>query len=195
MVPSQRKVDSILLIDRSLTREDYSLKEDDWIAECLSLQPERSLRIPRVGTSWEALAILYLISHLESQFWITDETHRKMAQKAYLGNYEGEWTTVQEILEKYPKTPKEFYQIFTSFHSPEEFFGNLVPMARRLRFGIGSKARDPHGPISYSQRHRDYRDKGTLRPPHQPPVVPPWEDRIDRRKNIGHPLLRAGPES
>lgn len=176
---------------RSLTNEDYSLKDDDWIAECLSLGPERSLKIPRISTSWDALCVLYLMSHLESHYWKTDEIHRAMAQKAYVSNYQGDWKLVQEILEQYPKTPKEFYYIFLKSKSPEEFFGNLVPRSRRLSYGIDNKKRDPHGPVLRPQRHRGYRDKGTLRPPHQPAVVPPLgEPHEDRRSHIGHPLLR-----
>ena len=174
-----------------LTKENFSLQDDDWIAECLSLQPERTIRIPRISTSWDALCVLYLMSHLESHYWITDEVHRRMATLAYQGNYEGEWRTVQEILEQYPQTPKEFYLIFTTFHSPEEFFGNLVKRARRLSRGIDNKKRDPHGPVLRSQRHRGYRDKGTLRPQHRPVVEPPLgEPRVDRRRNIRHPLIR-----
>lgn len=186
------RTDIQLSTHRKLTREDYSLADDDWIAECLSLQPEMALRIPRTSTSWDALCVLYLMSHLESHYWITDDVHRMMAQKAYLSNYEGEWKVVQEILEQYPQTPKEFYEIFLMFHSPEEFFGNLVPRARRLSSGLDKKKRDPHGPVQRTVRHRGYRDKGTLRPPHRPPVIPPSSEspKLDRRKKIGHPILR-----
>lgn len=178
--------------DQRLTLEDFSLRDSDWIAECQSLQPERTIRIPRISTSWDALCVLYLMSHLESRYWLTDDVHRKMGQKAYVANYEGEWETVQVILEQYPRTPKEFYDIFLKFHSPEEFFGNLVPRARRLSRGIGSILRDPHGPVLRSQRHRGYRDKGTLRPPHRPAVEPPTKlAHIDRRSKLGHPLIRG----
>lgn len=178
-----------------LTKEDFSLVADDWIAECLSLQPNMSLRFPQTSSSWDALCVLYLLSHLESRYWITDEHHRRIAQQAYVSNYEGEWKTVQEILEQYPQTPKEFYDIFLKFHTPEEFFGNLVRRARRLSRGIGTKMRDPHGPVSRPQRHRGYRDKGTLRPSHRPAVEPPVEsfERLDRRSQAGHPLVR-GPD-
>lgn len=176
-----------------LTKEDFSLLDSDWIAECLSLQPDRAIRFPRTSSSWDALCVLYLVSHLESQYWKTDEIYRTMAQKAYVSNYDGEWKTVQEILEQYPQTPKEFYDIFLKFHSPEEFFGNLVPRARRLSRGIDSKKRDPHGPVLRSVRHRGYRDKGTLRPSHRPVVEPPERSaKLDYRKRIGHPLIREG---
>ena len=179
-------------IQKRLTNEDYSLKDDDWIAECLSLQPDRSLRLPRTSTSWDALCVLYLMSHLESHYWITDDIHQQMASKAYVANYEGEWEAVQDILEQYPQTPKQFFDIFLKHHSVEEFFGNLVPRARRLSKYIDSKKRDPQAKVRKPQRHRGYRDKGTLRPPHQPSIIPPFEDKVDRRENIGHPLLRQG---
>jgi len=172
--------------------KQFALEDDDWTAELLSLQPERSLKVPRINSSWEALAVLYLLSHLEASFWITDGVHRMLAQKAYVSNYEGEWETVQFLLEQYPKTPKEFYDYFLLNHSPEDFFGNLVRTARRLKRGIGSYARDPQGIVRRSQRHRGYRDKGTLRPAHRPAVEPPLvTERVDRRKNIGHPLIHG----
>lgn len=174
-----------------LTTEDFSLIDDDWIAECLSLQPDRSLRIPRITSSWDALAILYLLSHLGGAPWLTDGVYRNLAQKAYVSNYEGEWEAVQVTLERYPQTPKEFYDIFLKSHSPEDFFGNLVRTAKRLLRGLGSKARDPLGCVRKPQRHRGYRDKGTLRPVHRPAVEPPVDiERVDRRSKVGHPLIR-----
>lgn len=184
-------------INKSFFEEDgITLKDDGWIAECLSLQPDRSLRLPRLGSSWDALGALYLLSHLEPHYWITDAIHRQLAQRAYLANYEGEWETVQKILEQYPKTPREFRDVFLKYHSVEELYGNLVRRARRLSRGIGSKSRDPHGPVRRPQRHRGYRDKGTLRPTHRPAVDPPQRElRVDRRDLIGHPLLRRRLES
>jgi len=175
-------------------QKEFSLENDAWIAECQSLSPDRAIKFPVIRTSWDALVILYILSHLETHFWITDEYHRKIAQKAYSSNYEGEWETVQEILEQYPKTPKEFYGLFLLRHSPEDFFGNLKRRARRVVKCIDFKKRDPHGPIKRTQRHRGYRDKGTLRPPHRPAVEPPEKaDKVDRRSHIGHPLVR-GPD-
>lgn len=182
-------------INQLLGEDGISLK-GAWIAECQSLQPDRSLRFPRISTAWDAFAALYLLSHLEASYWITDDIHRTIAQQAYHSNYEGEWEAVQEILEQYPHTPKEFYDAFLKRHSSDEFFGNLVKRANRLSRGISFKRRDPHGPIRWPQRHRGYNDKGTLRPPHQTVEPIPGEvdlqlmpERIDRRKNVGHPLL------
>jgi len=168
----------------------YSLK-GDWIAECLSLQPERSIRISYTRTSWDALVVLYILSHLEESYWVTEEYHRKIANDAYRNNYEGGWEAVQNCLEQYPKTPKEFFDWFVSCHSPEEFFGNIVKTARRKTQYMNFKSRDPQGRVRRPVRHRGYRDKGTLRPPHQPVVDPPEkEEKTDRRQNVGHPLLQ-----
>jgi hypothetical protein len=176
--------------------ENVSLENDDWIADCQSLPPDRAIKLPTIRTSWDALVVLYVLSHLEANFyWLTDDFHRRIAQKAYSSNYEGEWETVQEILEQYPKTPKQFYELFLKRHSPEEFFGNLKRRARRVVRCMNFISRDPHGPVVRAQRHRGYRDKGTLRPQHRPAVAPPEkiDIRIDRRPRIGHPLLR-GPD-
>lgn len=174
---------------KSLTTSEFSLVEDDWIAECLSLQPERSIRISYNRTSWDALVVLYILSHLESSYWLTDEYHRKLANDAYRNNYEGEWRNVQDCLEHYCQTPKEFYDWFVKYHHPEEFFGNIVRKAQRRTRYIDFKLRDPHGRVQRPERHRGYRDKGTLRPPHRPPVEPPVVEKEDRRQKVGHPLL------
>lgn len=171
--------------------EDIHLEIDDWIAECQSLSPDRTLGIRDIGSSWDSLCLIYLISHIGNLPWITDEIYRRIGQKAYSANYEGEWETVQFLLEQYPQTPEKFYEYFLQFHSPEEFFGNLKKRTRRVMLLIKMKKRDPHGPVTYSQRARGYRDKGTYHPPHEFHGDPPEkEQKLDRRKFNGHPLLR-----
>lgn len=176
--------------------DGISLREArEWIAECQSLQPDLSLSILNIGTSWDSLCLIYLLSHIADLYWITDDITRKIAQKAYLHNYEGEWSTVQEALEQRIQTPREFYKWFLQRRSPEEFFGNLQKKARRLLRIIRIKKRDPHGPVHYPQRKRGYRDKGTYVPPHRPRVEPPEKSpRVDRRRMVRHPLLYDDPE-
>lgn len=170
--------------------KDVRLEEDDWIAECRSLQPDRSIQFSCIGSSWDALCLIYLLSHVADLPWFTDDITRRIAQKAYASNYEGGWETVQEVLELNPQTPEQFYEWFLLSRSPEEFFGNLRKRARRLLKLLRFKKRDPHGPVRKVNRPRGYRDKGTLRPPHRPPVVPPGEGpKSDRRHLVGHPLL------
>lgn len=177
--------------DRRPNPQDLSLDLKDWIAECQSLHPDHTLSVRSIGSSWDALCLLYILSHVANLFWITDDLHRRIAQKAYQANYEGEWKTVQVILEQNPQTPEEFYQIFLQSHSPEEFFGNLRKRAKRLSLIMKTKKRDPHGPVAHTQRIRGYRDKGTYHPPHEFHGDPPEKDeKVDLRDRIGHPLLR-----
>lgn len=179
-------------IERRPKPSDLRLDLEDWIAECQSLDPDRTIDVRNVGTSWDALCLIYILSHISAQFWITDTLLGRIAQKAYLANYEGEWKTVQDFLELNPQTPEEFYQIFLKYRSPEEFFGNLRKRAKRLSLLIRFKKRDPHGPVARHQRTRGYRDKGTYHPPHEYHGEPPEKDeRPDRRKLVGHPLLRG----
>lgn len=175
--------------------EDLRLELDEWIAECQSLSPDRTLGIRNIGSSWDALCLIYILTHIAPLFWITDGITRRITQKAYQAKYQGEWQTVQEILEQNPQTPEEFYQAFLMFHSPEDFFGNLRKRARRLVLLIRMKKRDPHGPVSYPKRARGYRDKGTYHPPHEYHGEPPEkEPMVDRRLRVGHPLLREEPK-
>lgn len=177
--------------DRSPNPRDLSLDLKDWIAECQSLDPDHTLGIRTIGSSWDALCLIYILSHVANLFWITDDIHRRIAQKAYQANYEGEWKTVQDFLQQNPQTPEAFYQIWISYHSPEEFFGNLKKRAKRIQLIIRFKKRDPHGPVSKSQRIRGYRDKGTYHPPHEFHGEPPEKDeKIDLRRFVGHPLLK-----
>lgn len=177
-------------LNRDPNPNDLRLKVDDWIAEVLSLQPDRTLSC-RVRSSWDSLALIYIISHVADLFWITDEIYRAIGQAAYVANYEGEWKTVQVFLEQNPQTPEEFYNLWCKFKSPDEFFGNLKKRAMRLHYIIKFKKRDPHGPITKAQRARGYRDKGTLRPSHQFHGDPPEKGpHLDLRSKIGHPLLK-----
>jgi hypothetical protein len=169
--------------------KDIPIGDENWIAECQSLQPDRYIDFP-VLTAWDSLCLIYLLSHVSSLYWLTDEIHRRIAQKAYQSDYKGEWRTVQEILEQYPQTPEQFYLIFLRYKSPEEFFGNLKKRARRLLYLVRYKRREPSSHPRRTNRPRGYRDKGTLRPSHRPRVMPPeQEPKEDRRKLIGHPLI------
>lgn len=156
------------------------------------MDPDRTIGTRNIGTSWDALCLIYILSHIGSLFWLTDTLLGRIAQKAYLASYEGEWKTVQDFLELNPQTPEEFYEIFLKYRSPEEFFGNLKKRAQRLSLLIRFYKRDPHGPVNRTLRTRGYRDKGTYHPPHESHGEPPEKDeRLDRRKLVGHPLLRG----
>lgn len=190
---SRRSVFNCMSSNR-LTDDKYELiTKRNWIAECQSLSPDRSLRLPTFSSSWESLTVLYLLSHIERVYWLTDDIHRRIAEMAYRYNYEGGWRNVQIALERYCQTPKEFHDWAMTIMSEEEFFGNIVRPARRLAEHIDFRLRDPHGPVRRPQRHRGYKDKGTYVPPHRRYRHLPsdeTDERIDRRKNVGHPLLK-----
>lgn len=169
---------------------DIPLGLADWIAECQSLQPDHSLWIRTVGSSWDALCLIFILTHISSLPWITDDITRRIAQKAYQANYEGEWETVQFLLEQNLQTPEQFYRYFLERHSPEEFFGNLRKRAMRVLYLVRTVKRDPHGSYVRPQRIRGYRDKGTYHPPHEFHGDPPERDqKVDRRHLVRHPLL------
>lgn len=190
--PSPRKKGDwpTIHLSRDPDPQDIPLDVDEWIAECQSLQPDRSLSFSTSGSSWDALCLVYLLSHLTHLYWLTEDITRVLAQKAYRGNYQGGWEEVQESLEQNLQSPEQFYDWFLRHHAPEEFFGNLRKRAKRLLKTMRSKRRDPHGPVVKRQRPRGYRDKGTYVPPHRPKVEPPEsEPRVDRRKRVKHPLI------
>lgn len=172
--------------------EDITLEIDEWIAECQSLHPNLSLGINIRLSAWDSLVLLYILSHIGQFFWITDDLHKNLSQRAYQNNYEGEWKTVQDFLESDLQTPKKFYDKFVENRDPCEFFGNIKRRAKVLLRIIKKKKRDfQAGNVIYPIRKRGYKDKGTLRPFHRPAVIPPYSEvKVDRRSDIFHPLIK-----
>jgi len=122
---------------------------------------------------------------------MTEKVIRKIANKAYLADYQGEWQIVQDFLQKHPTSPSDFYEIWLTHKSPEEFFGNLRKRAAKLSMLVRINTENPlRRKVVYPQKARGYKDKGTLRPPHEfhgdPPVSP---QKLDYRHLVGHPLL------
>lgn len=180
-------------LNRAPRPEDIQMDTSDWNAEILSRHPDHHFWISNLSSSWDCLAMIYILSHFGDFYWMTDTLYRKMSERAYVANYEGEWSIVQNFLEQYPQTPQQFYDLWLLYKSPEEFFGNLKKRAKRLSYGCHLKPNNPQGRrVRKPQRVRGYRDKGTLRLPHQyhgdPPV--PEAQKLDFRGRCGHPLLR-----
>jgi len=148
-------------------------------------------------SAWEALCLIYIVSHFGERYWVTDEIYERISNKAYQANYQGEWQTVDTFLRQYPRSPSIFYEIWLTVKSPEEFFGNLRRRAKRVAMLIKIQKRDSTSrPVRTPQRARGYKDKGTLRPPHQFHGDPPLRDgeKQDFRHLVGHPLLYQGVE-
>jgi hypothetical protein len=94
------------------------------------------------------------------------------------------------------------YSFLREFFSPEDIFGNLVPLMKRLVRGI--KVREPRPPrrVRKPQRKRGYDDKGSLLLPHE--VHSDWSysgpnpERIrEEHRRPSHPYewLPKGEES
>lgn len=183
--------------NRAPKPEDIQLDISDWNAEILSRHPDHSFGCSQASTSWDCLALIYILSHFGDFYWLTEKLYRRISQKAYVANYEGEWKTVQLLLEQYPQTPQQFYELWLQEKSPEEFFGNLKRRAKRLLNGFQLRPDNPQGGnVRRPQRVRGYRDKGTLRLPHQYHGDPPVSDsKLDFRRQVGHPLIREEDDS
>lgn len=146
-----------------------------------------------IYNSFEAKVAIYLSTYFKP--WETDSLIRHIAQMAYSRNYQGEWKTVQELLETELQTPEQYRKKFFELRSAEEFYGNILRLAQKFvdsrRFYITDEQKEKVHRVKRPQRHRGYRDKGSGRLPHEkhgePPVKP---DREDRRPLVNHPLLR-----
>lgn len=163
------------------------------LAETLSQYSNRfqifSIRL-NVTRSFDALCAAYLASFFKP--WENDVLIRHLAQLAYRGNYKGRWITLQAMLEDGIQSPERFQERFIELRGPNEFYGNLLPRARKLERRLQQKdlLEKNNRPVQRTLRHRGYRDKGSRRLPHEfhgdPPVKP---NRDDRRHLVNHPLL------
>jgi len=164
------------------------------IAESQSLYSDVEPRIIKISANLSsarnALGYIYIALHYE--YWETEDLIRSIGQKAYLQNYNGKWKTVQEFLESEFQTPKDFEDKFISVFGPHDFFGNFLPAVEKQYrlLKVTDLTKEKTGKVNYPQFHRGYKDKGSLRLPHEyhgdRPVGP---ERLDRRQNIKHPLL------
>lgn len=182
---------------KDLTRvpnpEDILLDTSDWNAEDLSRYPNHRFQMFGISSSWDCLAAIYILSHFGDFYWMTDEIYRVIGNRAYVANYQGDWKIVQDFLEQFPQSPMQFYDIWCCHRSPEEFFGNLKKRAKRLLYGFRIVSNDPpRRKPKHQERIRGYRDKGSLRLPHQYHGISPYSEtpKLDLRAKIGHPILR-----
>lgn len=147
----------------------------------------------------QALGVLFYLVNQQVPPWESDVIYRSLGLQAYRCNYNGEWRTVQELLEAEQQTPEEYKQIFLKTHSPEDLYGNYLQKDKMRYFGrliFAKNLESPDDrPVKRTIRKRGYSDKGSRRLPHEhhgdPPIRP---QREDRRNRINHPLLREGFE-
>lgn len=148
-----------------------------------------------ITSARDCLSLIYLMTYF--RFWETESIIKAIAQNAYAKNYEGEWSNVQEFLEYKDLTTEQFEAYYIQRYGAHDFFGNFlkrsVRISRTLKFNDRNK-KDTR-PVRKPQFRRGYNDKGTLRLPHEYHGERPYSDntnRIDRRKQVAHPLLSEG---
>lgn len=169
----------------------------NWIAEKPSLQPTMTKYgvdfqwLPHYTRAKEGIYAYILSLYLAP--WNTDKLAKRLSESCYFHRYEGEWNKLQTMLEQIPDYPS-FEEKYQNFFSDNDFFGNVLPaldsFLRRNRLRNTSQPYDAdRRKPKRLQRHRGYRDKGSLRPYHQRgrnlPDPSPGEDR---RSRISHPM-------
>lgn len=163
----------------------------DWIASRQSRDPapddENILRswLPIFRGADEALQCLFLASFLFP--WQSWELVERIAQQAYLQEYNGRWEQVQEVLEQVSTFENLELMVQLCF-SEDDFFGNFLgnceKMLRREKKSFKSLERDRHRPRRLIRR-RGPQDKGSIRPSTLKGSFPPDPNPgIDRRRKV-----------
>ena len=179
-------------------RKDNFPKLRSWIAEnpsrysAMSMNPDRSW-LPHVRCAQEALLVIFLATYLPP--WESWEIINRINSQCYFQRYLGKWEKVEQLLQL-TSDSQEIRSKFIEIMTPDDFFGNFLKLAERfLRENPRSfkpTERDRHKPKRLI-RHRGYRDKGSLRPPHESGRNLPEEgiSRDDRNllKIFGTPSL------
>jgi hypothetical protein len=93
----------------------------------------------------------------------------KAARAAYYNNYEGKWKVVRDILNTKTFCLNNCLQKLPEHYSPEEFYGNIIPLMKRMKKSIRFRKwhNRPMTPVKRPQRPRGYTDKGTSTPLHE----------------------------
>lgn len=144
--------------------------------------------------AYEAEITFFLCLFMD--YWNTDEIVRRMSEDCFHHQYQGEWEHLQELLTNV-STPAEFYDFAETHLSPDEFYGNWLPKANDIvrKFHLGLKYKrnpDKKRKPKRVQRHRGYRDKGSLlsidaKARKEISDNSPYKDL---RGTLRHPLLR-----
>jgi hypothetical protein len=139
---------------------------------------------------------LYYLS-LYYKYWETDDVVQSLATRAYQFKYDGAWLRLQFFLEQEANTPAELEKCYVDNNLGNEFYGNILPLARKLQLVIveyQDTSKQKPKRVIYPTFHRGYRDHGSRRLPHEyhgeDQRDGSEEEPLDRRKKIFHPLLR-----
>jgi hypothetical protein len=123
--------------------------------------------------------------------WQTDREVKFFANQCYKYEYNGKWSTLQEILER-SSNFEEFKQVTIDLLGNSTFYGNLEPLMERYQKTVIYKRFDQQrGLVRRPRRRRGYNDKGSLRPKWKRGrnLPDPGPEREDRRNKVKHPLL------
>lgn len=185
----------LFLTESSSSKKPQRVHSIEELAESLSQysnRPDIFQVSLNVTNSWMSMAALLITTFYKP--WETDGLVKHIANMAYQKNYEGQWKTVQELLETGLQSPEEFQRRFCELRAPEEFFGNLLPAAGRLAkiMLLKNLQQKNNRKVKRKVRHRGYRDKGSLRFSHERHGEAPSrkEHTEDRRSRVAHPLVR-----
>lgn len=152
--------------------EIYQVSKSEKIAEYTSSCPDLPIKFHcPVSDAREALAALFamvtILAERDGEYKIFFTDH--LAKMAYNYKYEGHWRTVQEILELSTMMPYQITEVLLRKMSPEDYFGNFVPLVKRVtkRIRFVKVYQNNRNRVKRTQRKRGYDDKGTLRLSHQ----------------------------
>lgn len=161
--------------------------------ESSSLYPDLSIKIPD-RSPLECLAGIFVVSLI---FFEKNEIHRynfyeRIAAKCYKNAYQGKWEQVQACLELKPNTPANIIEYFFTIFSPEDIYGNFIPLIKKSIKQLKVIAKRPREPrVRYPKRKRGYNDKGSCRFIHEVHQAWEWSGenpiREDRRTFISAP--------
>lgn len=145
------------------------------VADHMSQYPDHAdliILLGRVRTAYDAIACIVA---LECVLPGTRTRHQIFDQREYFASLvlrnerNGQWKIVEELLQ----VPQGLYfllKVLNANFSPEDIFGNLVPRIRtRIRASrpaskkLLEKRRERTRQVKRPERHRGYRDQGSLR--------------------------------
>lgn len=166
------------------------------ISEAKSVSPQArtgQLSAARPLTAFQAIAAtISVLDEAQSEFWITEKWIRSMAQRCYSQQYEGQWATLQVLLQTSTNS-QEFRENALEILGARTFFGNLVPFIARYSRTVRLRPEEVNRRARRRIRRRGYTDKGHRIEDHEHHGIQGRPDSgiplLDYRHLILHPLL------
>lgn len=141
-------------------------------------------------------ALIVLSVHYDRRNQIMIEPFlTKAARAAYYNNYSGKWIVVKELLNCKTYCLNNCLQKLPEFFAPEEFYGNLIPLMKRMNKSIRFRNwhNRPMTPVKRPQRPRGYTDKGTSTPLHEKLLGKSDSVRLSQKERIRHERIGGFP--